>query len=333
MGQAGLLMMLREKVLGMTSGPGLGRLASVQPREVWPHEALNFTPWLLDNVDVLSDLLGMDLVLERAEHRVGDFSLDLIGYDQSTNDVVIVENQLELSDHTHLGQILTYSAGTDPTTVVWITTGFRPEHRAALDWLNERTDDDTRFFGVEIGVVRIGASEPAPAFNLVIQPNDWEKVVRKTASVASGEASLRAATYRRFWETALDRIRSEHPDWTRARTSDQAWVNTTSGTPGAPISMAFRRDGLVAQIYYDSPDATANATRFESLLDKRPEFEQALGASPIWDDMPGRKAARVVVVSERFQDVADEERWPQMIDWLMDMQLRFRAAIDAVGGL
>lgn len=141
--------------VGVTTGPSLGRLRRVPPREVWPHEARDFTPWLLENVDVLSDLLGMELVLDVAEHPVGGFSLDLLGRDETTGRVVIVENQLDVSDHTHLGQILTYAAGTNPATIVWITTGFRPEHRAALDWLNERTDEETRFFGVEIEVVQI----------------------------------------------------------------------------------------------------------------------------------------------------------------------------------
>src|SRR5215212_3718080 len=116
--------------------PQLGRLILVEPRTVWPHEAADFTPWLLDNVDVLGDLLGMELELEVAEHPVGSFSLDLYGHDLSDDNVVIVENQLEPSDHNHLGQILTYAAGTDPTTIVWVATGFRDEHRQAVAWLN-----------------------------------------------------------------------------------------------------------------------------------------------------------------------------------------------------
>lgn len=223
----------------------LGRLTVVPAREVWPHEAHDFTPWMLGNVDVLSDLLGMDLSLSVAEHPVGGFSLDLLGVDEATGRTVIVENQLEISDHTHLGQILTYAAGTDPTTIVWVTTGFRPEHRAAIDWLNERTDEDTRFFGVEIGVVRIGESMPAPAFTLVAQPNDWEKQVRRT--VAPGEPTERARLYWDFWELARTRILQDHPGWTRARTSTRdSWFSMSAGTPGATYSMAFTRQGLGA---------------------------------------------------------------------------------------
>ena len=197
----------------------LGRLTSVPPREVWPDEARDFTPWLLQNVDVLSDLIGMDLVLESAEHPVGGFSLDLIGYDEASGGAVIVENQLEQSDHLHLGQIITYAAGTDPTTIVWVATAFRSEHRAAIDWLNQRTDERTRVFGVVIHVARIGDSLFAPNFELVAQPNDWEKQVKQASAVAMTGQSGKALIYREFWEFALDRIRAEQPSWTRALTS------------------------------------------------------------------------------------------------------------------
>lgn len=140
----------------------LGRLTTVPLREVWPHEAYDFTRWLLANPDPLADVLGMQLELRAAEHRVGGFSLDLMGVDLATNRTVIVENQLETSDHSHLGQILTYAGGTNPQTIVWCAPAFREEHRAALDWLNEHTDEDTRFFAVEISAVRIGESAPAP---------------------------------------------------------------------------------------------------------------------------------------------------------------------------
>jgi hypothetical protein len=310
----------------------LGRLAFVPAREVWPHEALDFTPWLLRNVDVLNDLLGMELMLEVAEHPVGDFSLDLKGYDELTGETVIVENQLEPSDHNHLGQIITYAAGTDPTTIVWITTGFRPEHRAAIDWLNQRTDDNTRVFGVVIRVVRIGVSEPAPNFELVAQPNDWEKQVKKATSVAGRQASAREQQYREFWEVILDRVRAEHPDWTRARTTGQSWVNTTAGIGGAVISMAWTRAGLVIQVYFDSPDRDLNSSRFDALYARREPFEAALGQSPTWDEMEGRKAARIVITS-RFTDLADKDAWPQMIDWLIQQQIALRGALAAVGGI
>jgi hypothetical protein len=311
--------------------PNLGRLTTVPPREVWAHEAYNFTPWVLRNVDVLSDLLGMDLVLDVAEHPVGDFSLDILGRDLADDSVVIVENQLAQSDHLHLGQILTYAAGTNPKTIVWIATGFRPEHRAALDWLNEHTDPDTRFFGVEIEVVRIGDSAPAPNFRLVAEPNDWEKHIKAAAS--AGAMAEGSGPYWDFWEQFRARVVDEHPDWKvpkKSRTS--AWSDVGTGTSGTALTSRFTRDGLRLELIFKALDPAVNVARFEALHAKKDQFEQVLGESATWDEMTGKQIARVYVTSP-FDGVKDIDQWPAMMDWLMDQHARFKRAIQAVGGL
>lgn len=305
----------------------LGRLQPVPPREVWRHEALDFTPWLLENVDVLSDLLGMDLVLETAEHAVGSFSLDLIGRDESTGERVIVENQLEMSDHTHLGQIITYAAGTDPTVIVWVTTGFRPEHRAAIDWLNERTDEKTRVFGVVIHTVQIGDSHVAPNFELVAQPNDWEQAVRTSTRVA-GEPSGKALVYGEFWDQFLSTARASGADWVpRGVTTYSSYCDTRTDVPEVIVAMAFRKAGLRLELYFNSGDPTINQDRFEALAAHRTEFDQALAElEPVWDPMEGRKAARVVL-SSPYSSVDDSTMWPQLNQWLLDAQARLRDAL------
>jgi hypothetical protein len=311
--------------------PNLGRLSAVAPRKVWSHEAHDFTPWLLQNVDVLSDLLGMDLELEVAEHPVGGFSLDLLGRDLADESVVIVENQLEQSDHTHLGQILTYAAGTNPKTIVWIATSFRPEHRAALDWLNEHTDPDTRFFGVEIQVVRIGESIPAPNFTLVAQPNDWGKQVK--AATGAGPLTERSKLYLEFWERFLNRVATEHPGWTTAKASTPwGWYDLPTGVSGVMYETVFAHQGLRVQLYFSASDAAVNAKRFGTLQEMKVQFEQALGQVAEWDDKPAKKAAAVYVQSE-FKNVASVDEWPAMLDWVMDRQVKFRQAVEAVGGM
>ena len=141
---------------------GTGRLTAVDPRVVWPREAQDFTPWLLEHADSLADVLGIDLELTANEHPVGGFAQDLIGKDVTNGCVLIVENQLTVTNHVHLGQLLTYAAGTDTATIVWIAMSFREEHRQAVDWLNSLEGEDARFFGIEIGAVRVGES-PASA--------------------------------------------------------------------------------------------------------------------------------------------------------------------------
>lgn len=308
----------------------LGRLTAVPPREVWPREALHFTPWLLNNVDVLSDLLGMDLALDVAEHPVGGFSLDLMGRDETTGETVIVENQLETSDHTHLGQILTYAAGTDPTTIVWVAASFRPEHRAALDWLNTRTDEDTRFFGVELGVVRIGQSEPAPSFRLVAQPNDWEKTVRRATNQV--EASGKQALYRAFWALWIERLHTGRPQWSKATTPPrQSWFSTTTGMSGVTYYTSFTKQGLSSELVFESPDAGVNTTSFEALQTHRQEFETAYGGALEWQALPGRISTRVAEYLPDT-DVNMQNEWDHYIEWLLDHQTRLRTALAAVGG-
>lgn len=310
--------------------PRLGRLSTVPPREIWAHEAHAFTPWLLHNVDVLSDLLGMELELEVAEHPVGGFSLDLLGRDVADDSVVIVENQLEQSDHGHLGQILTYAAGTDPRTVVWITTGFRSEHRAALDWLNEHTDPHVRFFGVEIDVVKIGDSEPAPNFKLVAQPNDWGKRVR--AATSGIPTSGRSKLYREFWEQFLARVSNEHPDWTRAKSPyPNSWYDLPTGNGNMVYSTSFSRSGLRLQLYFNSTDPDVNQANFDRIAAEKTVFEAELEEAAIWDDKPGMKGAAIYVVSP-FQSIDETDSWPAMLDWIMQRQVRFRRALAAVGG-
>lgn len=310
--------------------PTLGRLTPVPPREVWPHEAHNFTPWLLNNVDVLSDLLGMELALDVAEHPVGGFSLDLMGRDETTGQVVIVENQLETSDHGHLGQILTYAAGTDPTTIVWIAAAFRPEHRAAVDWLNARTDEDTRFFAVELGVVRIGASDPAPSFRLVAQPNDWEKTVRATTQ---NETTGKQTLYREFWIRWIDLVHGDRPTWSRAtRPPRESWFSMTTGVSGVTYYTSFTRRGLSSELVFESPDAEVNTARFEALSAHRPALEEAYGASLDWQSLPNRKATRVAEYLPDA-DVAKAGEWETYLRWLLDRQTRLRDALATAGGV
>lgn len=310
--------------------PDLGRLDVVSPRDVWRHEAHHFTPWLLANADVLADLLGMDLELEVAEHAVGGFSLDLLGKDLNTGRTVIVENQLETSDHTHLGQILTYAAGTDPATIVWMAPTFRAEHRAALDWLNTRTDEETRFFGVEIAVVRIGESVPAPMFKLIAQPNDWEKTVR---AATHHDVGPREQSYQAFWGLWLAHLQEERPGWSRAtRPPKDNWFSMTAGSNGANFVISFGRRGLASELHFEDADADLNAARFQSLLLRRSDFEAAYGLPLDFNQVPGRKSSKIGDYLAEAS-VKDEAHWNAYVAWFIDRQTRLRTALASVGGI
>lgn len=212
---------------------------------MWVHEALDFTPWLLAHADTLGDAIDMDLEFDESEHAVGDFSLDLRGRDLRSGALVFVENQLEATDHTHLGQLLTYACGAatgEPVNLVWIAKRFREEHRAAIDWLNTRTDPGTRFFGVELSAVRIDGSRPAPLFRAVATPNDWGKAVRAAASDAVPKG--RALLYGAFWEQFLEALREAGLGWSKARKPPRENWSPTAERPrrygGDGIGRSYR---------------------------------------------------------------------------------------------
>ena len=161
--------------------PEFGNLASVEVSKMWPNEARDFTPWLASNLARLGAVLGMDLELTTREAEVGDFSLDLLARDLSTNRPVSIENQFGATNHDHLGKLITYAAGIDAAAVVWLAETIRDEHRQAIEWLNRRTDTGVHFFAVLVEVVRIDDSRPAVVFKAVVALNEWQQIARDSA--------------------------------------------------------------------------------------------------------------------------------------------------------
>ena len=179
----------------------IGSLVPVDLRLAWAHEANDFTPWLAGNLDRLRAAIGIDLVLEDTEVNVGPFSADILATDALTNERVLIENQLEQADHAHLGQILTYLAGLDARSIIWIAKVFRDEHLSAVRWLNSNTIDDFSFFAVEVSAVRIGDSPVAPLFSVVEKPNNWDRQLHQAAPGIQEEKPSRLA--KEYWEKAF----------------------------------------------------------------------------------------------------------------------------------
>jgi hypothetical protein len=175
----------------------LGRLTRVDLREIWTSEASDFTPWLAreENLAVLAETLGLDLELEAREKAVGPFRADVLCKDIGSGVWVLVENQLERTDHSHLGQLLTYASGLEAVTIVWVAARFTEEHRSTVDWLNKITDESFRFFGLEVELWRIGESPAAPKFNIVSKPNDWSRSVARPRGRSTRRSFLRRAPY------------------------------------------------------------------------------------------------------------------------------------------
>lgn len=217
----------------------VGRLQRVALRELWKSESADFTPWLgqEENIALLSEALGMELTVEGVEEAVGSFSADIVCSNTADHSKVLIENQLERTDHTHLGQILTYAAGLDAVTIVWIARNFTDEHRAALDWLNRVTEEGFNFFGLEVELWRIGDSPVAPKFNVVARPNEWTRTVREL-----GEKGAAQRNWVEYWTSFAEFVARKGGPIKPPRPSPSYWVGWGLGRTGFSLValVAFR---------------------------------------------------------------------------------------------
>ena len=299
----------------------LARIEKVDLREVWSNEAADFTPWLQKNIEQLGDALGIDLQVEEREAPVGTFSLDLLARDGSGRPVII-ENQLGTTDHSHLGQILTYAAGHNASVIVWIAKEFRDEHRAALDFLNSRTGEDTEFFGVAVELWRIEGSRAAVNFDLVVTPNEWRK--RAAVTTTGGGTSERGEKYRLFFQGLMDTLREEH-QFTRARKAQpQSWYSFSSGNRWFTYGACFTAHGRArVELYIDSTDGDWNKRAFERLEQRKELFESELEATLDWGRLENRRASRISI--RRPGSIDDnQETLDEIRQWMVDRLLAFR---------
>lgn len=289
----------------------LGKIQQVDLREVWPHEASSFTPWLEANPHELGEILGLDLEFVR-EKPIGKFSLDLFGTDVSTGRRVIVENQLEQSNHNHLGQLLTYAGGSEPQVIVWVAKSIRQEHRAALEWLNSVTSNDVQFFGIEVKAIKIGDSLPAPMLDIVVEPNSWAKEIK--GSVAGQFESDRAKTYSDFWRNLIDDYSSTLPELASRTPWARNWLPTSVGISGVNVNLVFTSQGIRVETYFGSSDPEINERRFEAALAKKQEIEERVGGKLLWERLDGKKACRISMEGP-VADVEENQNWPAYSFW------------------
>jgi hypothetical protein len=312
---------------GLVDDHRLGRLAKVAVRDVWTHESTDFTPWLATNLDLLGEALGIDgLELEQREVPVGPFYLDLQARD-SDGRTVIIENQLEASDHVHLGQLLVYAAGRRADVIVWVATRFRDEYRAALDWLNEHTGPDTAFFGVEVGVVRIGTSAAAPVLDVIVQPNDWGKA-QKVQTQATQGASPVAIARQDFFRKVFDQIAERLPAFRIPRASVENWAPFKSG-PFGSYSIVFAQSALRVEVYLDSsasPDLPKKL--FDELYADRARIEQEFGAPLRWDRIDDKRASRIAIYRDHPVRLDDDADAAAAVAWAADQALGLIRVLD-----
>lgn len=295
----------------------LDRLQPVELRDIWSNEATDFTPWLAEeeNLALLGETLDMDLELEGQELDVGDFRADILCKDTVDGSRVLIENQLERTDHNHLGQILTYSAGLDIHTVIWIAKEFREEHRAALDRLNEITNENFRYFGIEIKIWQIGNSACAPQFEIVSSPNDWSREVSQETRRAETEESSEARLQRkRFWAQFRELMIQEGSQLQSRKRKSTRSVYFDIGRLGFMLGgwQRLNRKDIGVSIYMTGQNSKAY---FELLKEQRQEIDRKFSTQLVWWESPKGKDRRVYLKKDNI-DLTDEADWPNQHAWL-----------------
>ena len=296
----------------------LGRLTPVDLRDIWASEPQDFTPWLAreENLAVLAETLDLDLELEAKEKPVGPFRADLLCKDTNSNAWVLIENQLERTDHGHLGQLLTYASGLEAVTIVWIASRFTEEHRSTFDWLNRITDKDFNFFGLEVELWRIGTSVPAPKFNIVSKPNDWSRSVSQAArAIDEGELSATRGMQLAYW-TAFRAVldKSAGPVSSNRKPPTRSAIHYPIGRTGFRLGAGMTRQQrqIWAELYLSKQNAKAF---FHLLQEQKEEIEAELGDTLDWREIRGGNDSRIVIYLDDVDPEAEED-WPRQHEWL-----------------
>ena len=177
----------------------------VDVRTKWKHEGLDFTPWLAKNLHLLGDTLGMELEPVQTEVPVGPYYLDILAREADDGALVAIENQLEETDLSHLGQLITYATGCGAHVAIWVAPEFGYEHAQALHRLNEWTNGRIRFFGVKVEVIKKAGGVPTPRFRKVVYPGGWSK----EATLPSGEMPPTKRRHHEFFQPLVTKLHGE----------------------------------------------------------------------------------------------------------------------------
>lgn len=299
----------------------LGKIKRITDiRSVWHHEEKDFSKWLAqdENLKQLSDTIGIDIVLEERESSVGNFSVDLYALEEGTERRIIIENQLEDTNHDHLGKLITYASGKGAEVIIWVVKRARDEHRQAIEWLNQNTGVNIGFFLVEIELWQIDDSAIAPKFNVVERPNDWAKQMKNVDSLSETKQ-----LQLHFWQQLSEYIKSNDSyakEFTPRKAQPQHWYDLSVGSSSYHIGLTVntQKNRLGAEIYI--PD---DKDKFAMFKEHAPEIEKLIGEKVEWRE--ATKATRIITLHSC--DISKEEQWDDAFNWLMDKALIFKRIV------
>ena len=299
----------------------IGRLERVSLREVWKHEAYDFTQWLQNNLDVLSEALDLNLIGADREKAAGAFSIDLVA-EEENGGTVIIENQLEKSNHDHLGKLITYLSAMGAKAAVWIVSDPRPEHVAAVAWLNESSS--AAFYMIKVEAVRIGASPAAPLFTLIVGPSETTEDVGQTKK----EIAARYGIRKRWWTQLVERSKAITNLHAHISPGEYSWIGTSSGVRGLNFNYVVAQEDCSAELYIDRgrDGEDENLAIFDQLHSHEEEIGAAFGAPLSWQRLEGKRACRIRYTQPGGYRSAEEE-WPAIQNSIIDAMKRLEIAL------
>ncbi len=298
--------------------PNFASLESQEVREYWEHEAQEFTPWIAseiraEDVSELEDSLGLDLEIIEEEKSVGRYNVDILAEVVDDNRNVVIENQLNPSDHDHLGKSIAYASGVDADIIVWISPRFHDEHRDAIQWLNENSREGVDLFAIRLEVWKIGESDPAVRLNPVAEPSEWKEKAKRS----EGELTDTEKLQEEFWTEFRDRIEDRETPLSARKPNPQHWYNNPIGKTGFELAFILnsRDNELRAELIIRD-----NAEAYRQLIDQSQQIESEFDRQLTWHEPEETRAGkeRSRIVATKSADVTDQDQWDEYLEWMVE---------------
>jgi len=296
----------------------LSKLNKVRLQDVWKHEALDFTNWLakVESLAILSDEIGVDVKLIATEANVGKFNVDILAEEEVSGRKIVIENQYGVTDHDHLGKIVTYASGYDAEIIIWIVENVRDEHKKAINWLNDHTDEDISFFLIKIELWQIGGSNPAPKFEIIVSPNEWAKVIKSRG--ANGALTDTKLQQLEFWNKFKTYVRANDSRIRLQTPRPQHWYDVSMGSAEGHVALTInsRENVIGCEIYISK-----NKDLFNFLSERKGEIKTEIGETIVWVD--AAVASRIKIKKE-VTSLFDQAESNEYFAWLYEKTVLFQ---------
>ncbi len=306
----------------------LGLLQPVNPRELWENEERDFTPWLAENIEYLSEVIGVSIEIDEIEKRVGNYELDIYGKIEGSDKIVVIENQLEVSDHKHLGQLITYASGLSASIIIWITPRINEEHKNAINWLNEISSEETDFFLIKPEVIKIDNSKPAVRFQVEAGPNDFERTIK---SIVNNKNKPRHELRRVFWSELIHYLSEKNHNWAKGRrVSSDSWLSFSVGDSSYQciVSMSMNQR-IRVEIAFNSGDKEKNKSNYRQFENNRSDIDKLFDSEVKWEFLENKKMSRIAVyrpyTKERLNKEVDYNK--ELYNWIEENLVKMREVV------